>query len=106
MVAFRDRSTTLDFTIERASPDVAPANIVWTFLPDQGTPVELSTADDSRYRFSLDRRSLNVSGLQRNDSGMYTLTATNEAGVRSESIQLIVEGLSNKTECFHACIYV
>ena len=105
MIALRDQSATLKFTIKRASPDVAPVNIVWTFQPDHGTPVKLSTADDSRYRFSVDRRSLNVSGLQFNDSGTYTLTATNEAGVHSESMQLIVEGKSDQNDCLvHACM--
>lgn len=104
MVALRDQSATLKFTIERASPDVVPVNIVWTFLPDHGTPVTLSTADDSRYQFSVDRRSLNVSSLQFNDSGTYTLTATNEAGVHSESMQLIVEGKSDQNDFLvHAC---
>ena len=100
VVAFRDRSTTLEFVINSASPDVTPDNIEWTFEPNQEQTLDVNSAVDSRYQFSQDRRSLNISSLRRNDSGLYTLIATNEAGVDSATIELIVEGKSSQYQTY------
>ena len=77
---------TLSFRILNASPAVLPSNIEWVF---NGTALSDSV---SRYSFSSDRLSLTVSALTHSDEGLYTLTATNEAGLGSASLILNIEG--------------
>lgn len=76
----------LDFVINQASPLVTPDNIVWTFNG------RLVPSNSSHYEFSSDRRSLKIVILTTDDTGLYTMTATNPAGVSSESINLDVQG--------------
>ena len=81
-----NNSVTLMFRILNASPVVQLANIVWDF---NGTILDnLST----RYSFSADRLALTIFDLAHSDQGLYTLTATNEAGVDSASLFLNIEG--------------
>ena len=42
--------------------------------------------------FSEDRLNLTLSGLTSDFEGMYTLTATNEAGSDSAVVELVIEG--------------
>ena len=72
---------------------------MWTFVSDEGLNINIDAANDSRYQFPQDRRSLNITNLRRSDSGIYTLTATNEAGVHSAMIRLTVEGKSQSNIC-------
>ena len=98
MVAFRARSVTLNFKISKASPDVSPGNIQWTFQSQglQGMS-QINSTIDHRYQFTSNRISLTISNLFRNDSGKYTLTARNVAGIHFASINLIVEGMPINT---------
>ena len=42
--------------------------------------------------FSSDRMSLTLSGLTNDFEGTYTMTATNEAGSDSATVELVIEG--------------
>lgn len=99
-LAFRDRQTTLEFIIERASPDVESEGIEWIFESDRlDLAIVVSTNNDSRYYFSENRRSLTIFNLTINDTGRYTIIATNPAGARSSFIDLDIQG-----ELITACI--
>lgn len=52
----------------------------------------VDASEDSDYYFSQDRRSLTISNLTTDDSGSYTLRATNPAGINSNTIVLEIEG--------------
>lgn len=81
-----NNSVTLIFRILNASPVVLPSNIEWEF-----NDVVLNDTN-SQYSFSPDRLSLTISNLTHSNEGLYTLTATNEAGVGSANIFLNIEG--------------
>ena len=96
-----ERSVTLTFTISDASPEVQKENIQWTFRDLNGNsfniPTNLTTTFSSLMGvFSSDRLSLTLSGLTNDFEGTYTMTATNEAGSDSATVELVVEG-----QCFH-----
>lgn len=96
VTAFRDRNVSLDFVINRASPLVIPDNIVWTF---KGATLP---SDSNRYEFFNNRTSLKIIGLTTADTGVYKLTATNPAGISSESINLDVQGSNSVNKCLHS----
>ena len=52
--------------------------------------------------FSGDRLSLTLSGLSNDFEGIYTLTATNEAGSDSDDVDLVIEGQWDPS-LSHAC---
>ena len=84
-------SVTLNFTIVESFPLVRLQNIVWKF--NNTALNNLTTPSDSRYSFSNDLLSLTISNLQHIDEGVYTFTATNEAGTNSSSINVEIEGI-------------
>ena len=86
-----NNSVTLMFRILDASPVVLPSNIEWDF-----NGVALNDLV-SQYSFSADRLSLTISNLTHSDEGLYTLTATNEAGIDSASLFLNIEGKTSST---------
>lgn len=91
-IAFRDHNTTLTFIINQASPDVLPQDISWSFKDRFDRHSGLINGSHSHYVFSFDRRSLHIVNLSTIDTGTYTLTATNPAGVSSDTISLNVQG--------------
>ena len=92
-LAFRDRNTTLEFVIERASPDVTPGDTDWVLESTRLSKImNISADDDGRYSFNPTRRSLMIVNLTLNDTGKYRLTATNPAGINSDFIDLDIQG--------------
>ena len=85
-----DNSVSLTFTVVNDSPKVELRNILWKF--NGAILNNLTTPSDPRYSFSDDLMNLEIRGLQHMDEGVYTLTATNEAGTNSSSINLQIEG--------------
>ena len=95
-------SVTLTFTISDASPEVQTENIQWTFrdlngnssnIPTNLTNNSLNTTFSNVMGvFSSDRLSLTLSGLTNDFEGTYTMTATNEAGSDSATVELVIEG--------------
>ena len=93
VTAFRDRNVTLNFAINKASPEVDPADIIWTFQQQRSNETVTLDADNPHYQFSSDRRSLRIVDLSTNDIGAYTLIARNPAGIKSGIIDLDVQGI-------------
>ena len=92
-IAFRNHNTTLIFIINQASPDVHPQDVSWSFKDPFNSDSRLINGSDSHYVFSFDRRSLHIVNLSTHDTGTYTLTARNPAGVSSDTISLNVQGI-------------
>ena len=98
IVGVPERSVTLTFTISDASPVVQTENIQWTFRDLNGNnfniPINPLTTTFSNLMgvFSSDRLSLTLSGLTNDFEGTYTMTATNEAGSDSVTVELVIEG--------------
>lgn len=66
---------------------------MWKYAPD-GMADQLVNDTDiySKLNFSVDKTGVTVGNLNLSDVGTFTLTATNEAGQRSASVQLIIHG--------------
>ena len=88
-------SITLSFTITNASPDVEPANAVWTFKAVGSPTILVKEQPGSRFKFSSDRRSLTITNLTHEDEGQYTITARNPAGSDNLAVNLAIEGKKN-----------
>ena len=102
VVGIQEMSVTLTFTISDASPEVQTENIQWTLRDLNGNNFNISTDlltttfSNLMGMFSSDRLSLTLSGLTNDFEGAYTMTATNEAGSDSATVELVIEG-----RCFH-----
>ena len=86
-----NRSVTISFTIEEASPVVSLQNIQWRF----NDSISLNNGTQSvqlGHVFSSDLLSLTINNVQHIDQGFYSLTATNEAGTNFSEVFLEVEG--------------
>ena len=103
VVGIQEMSVTLTFTISDASPEVQTENIQWTFKALNGSSFNIPTypiTNNSLYTtfsnvmgvFSSDRLSLILSGLTNDFEGTYTMTATNEAGSDSATVEMVIEG--------------
>ena len=102
VVGVPERSVTLSFTISDASPEVQTDNIQWTFRDLNGSsftiPTNLpnnsliTTFSNVVGIFSSNRLSLTLSDLINDFEGTYTMTATNEAGSDSATVELAIEG--------------
>ena len=80
----------LRFTITRASPLVKLTDIAWIH---NGTKLNTTFPQrQGRYNFSDDFQSLTISDLQVNDTGMFTLVASNPAGVDEAATTVTVHG--------------
>ena len=98
IVGIQNMSVTLTFTISDASPEVQTENIQWTFKDLNGSSFNVltnllnTTFSNLVGVFSSDRLSLTLSGLTNDFEGTYTMTATNEAGSDSATVELVLEG--------------
>ena len=104
----QEMSVTLTFTISNASPEVQTENIQWTFRDLNGNkfniptdPITNNSLNTTFFHliqyipvFSSNRLSLTLSGLTNDFEGTYTMTATNEAGSDSATVELVIEGQS------------
>ena len=91
-MGIQEKSITLTFTISDASPEVQTENIQWTFR-DFNIPSNVLTTTFSNLMgvFSSDRLSLTLTGLANDFEGTYTMTASNEAGSDSATVELVIE---------------
>ena len=87
-----NRSTTISFNIDQASPTVVLQNIEWRFN-DNTILNNGSQAILVDQMFSSDLLSLTLTNIQNSNQGYYSLIATNEAGTDSSEIFLEVEGI-------------
>ena len=96
-MGIQEKSVTLTFAISDASPEVQTENIQWTFRDLNGNsfniPSNVLTTTFSNLMgvFSSDRLSLTLSGLTNDFEGTYTMTASNEAGSDSATVELVIE---------------
>lgn len=88
----------MGFSIDFDIPLVQSHNIQWHFTNLSNMTIvilENSTSISSRYVFSDNFHNLTISNVKLRDRGRYTLTATNEAGTRSSTLYLNVNGKYN-----------
>lgn len=90
-VGTEGQSIVLQFVITDADPLVKVENIRWQFS-SLGKDLDITESSNSHYHLSNDRRTLVINQLTTEQIGIYTLFATNEAGVRSNSITVTIEG--------------
>ena len=92
VTAVKDYQYTISFNIIDDFPKVKPENINWKFSSDATGSTTLIT-DNDLLHLSKNRLSLNFLDIELIDRGNYTITATNEAGIRSSTINLNVHGM-------------
>ena len=97
VVGVKDYDFDFGFVIERDFPPVKLDNIQWHFTNLSNVTVDLrnNATDTMHYDFSPDYQQLYITRVELSDRGHYTLTATNEAGVRNSTIYLDVHGKHN-----------
>lgn len=91
-VGTEGQSINLKFILTEDDPPVRVENIRWQFSY-LGTDVDITNSSSGHYDLSEDRRNLTINQLTTEQIGVYTLFATNEAGVRSNSITVRIEGV-------------
>ena len=98
-VETRDLSSTeisIEFSITRDYPSVEMDGIVWSYRESEESLETVNTtmldSDDSRISFSGDLTTLTILDVNFFDAGLYTLSATNEAGTHNNTIELVVHG--------------
>ena len=97
LTVLEGQSITLIFTITNDDPLVQVNNIQWEFGTVDITELLMT---DEQYELSDDRLSLIINHVSLSaDQGIYTLSATNEAGIRSASIEIIIE-----SKCMCVCV--
>ena len=94
VVGVKDYDFSFGFVIEHDFPPVQLNNIQWHFTNLSNVTVDLRAngTDSAHYTLSKDFRQLQITNVQLSDRGHYTLTATNEAGIRNSTINLDVHG--------------
>ena len=103
---------TVAFAILDASPAVKTQNINWSFESVHGMnitiPTDSVTATFSNHTgmFSGNRLNLTLTDLSNNFEGTYTMTATNEAGSNSASVQLFIESQLRNDQTIMYSMYI
>ena len=85
----------IEFAITRAEPRVELQDIEWSYRSmSDGMEMDLDTFfnDSDKFALSDDLTSLTVFNVSLFDAGMFTLSASNEAGTHNATIQLSVHG--------------
>ena len=85
---------TLGFFITGDVPEVTMEDITWMYAPTNSSGKVPLTANNSKFTFTSDRLSVTVSNLILSDDGMFTLTATNDAGIALATVRLTIHGQS------------
>lgn len=83
----------LEFIITQDDPLIQVNNIQWKFTANDRSVVDITELSDTdpHYELSANRLALTIIQLSSAHQGRYTLFATNEAGTRSNSIDLFIE---------------
>ena len=82
-------SITLSFEVNDDIPPVELTSSDWRVTNSEGS--HTLAPEDERFTFSLDFTSLTIDDVHVYDEGVYTLTASNEAGSGSASITVDVQ---------------
>ena len=96
-IAVKDDDHVIEFTITEDFPKVKVDSIQWWYQEDlfsapRPWPPSLEPIETQRHHLSSNNRSLNIHHVQIIDGGLYTLMATNEAGVRNKTVSLTIHG--------------
>ena len=99
-IAVKNDNYVIEFNITEAHPKVENGSIKWWYQEDLSSalypwpPMDVKGQKQPPDRHSLsdDRRSLNISNIQISDGGLYTLMATNAAGIRNKTVSLTIHG--------------
>ena len=91
VTSVKDYPYTLSFTITDDFPKVKTENIFWHFTSNKTRETD-SIQENDIYSISAERLSLRIADVELDQRGDYTLTATNEAGVRNATINMDVHG--------------
>ena len=86
----KDSIFSITFHIKDDFPPVQLSNILWHFTNLNHVTTEIQPSD--HYVFSSDLRVLEIHSVQVSDRGNYSLTAGNEAGIRSAEVEMDVYG--------------
>ena len=85
-------AATLKFAISSDDPLVQTENIRWERLTPLNVIIDITESDSPHFQLADDRLSLTIVQLTDGQIGRYTLFATNEAGTRSNFIDLVLQG--------------
>lgn len=89
--AIEGNSIELQFNITDADPLVNVSNIIWSLSSSFGSE-DITLSSSPNFRLSPDRLTLQVINVQVSvHSGRYIITASNEAGTRSLSVDVKIE---------------
>ena len=95
--AIEGQTITLQFEIIDDDPPVQPSNIVWTILSTVGEETVMNSSS-SHFTFSSNNLMVTIDHIQVSaHEGTYVLTALNEAGIGTASIEVIIE---SENYCF------
>ena len=84
--ALKNESRSLSFNISNGVPSITSNHVWWYFEPLTGKGRYLDPNTTTKYIFSSDHLSINVTGSELSDSGNYTLTVRNEVGLANSTI--------------------
>ena len=90
LIVVNGQEATLSFSVTNDIPAVTAEDIVWRFT-DQDQNVHILDEEDDRHTFSEDKRTLTIPEVHELDEGLYTLEATNAAGMDYASIFVDVQ---------------
>ena len=86
----------IHFNVTDAQPPISADNIKWFFTPAMSKMPVLLT-NGTRHTFSPNKQILTVNLVELNDSGRYTLEASNPGGASSAAVQVSVLGIKRTT---------
>ena len=92
LAGVKDSNFSITFHIENDFPQVQFSNIHWHFTNLSNITAEIEPFTNDHYVFSSDFTILGIRNVQLADRGNYSLTAGNEAGVRSSEVEMDVYG--------------
>lgn len=86
----------VQFSITRADPPVEMDDIIWSYSESgdslESVDITLLVSNDSNLSFSEGLTTLTILDVSFFDAGLYTLSASNEAGTHNNTIELVVHG--------------
>ena len=81
----------VSFEIITAEPPVSRDNITWTVTTSTGQQTPRCT-NTTKYTFSLDCLSVNISNAEQTDVGSYSIVAVTRAGTGSSTVSVSIRG--------------
>jgi hypothetical protein len=82
----------VSFKINLPEPPVSRDNITWTVTTSSGQQI-LNCTNTTKYTFSLDCLSVNISNAEQTDGGSYAIVAVTRAGTGSSTVSVSIRGV-------------